>query len=241
MLEFTGGLILGMALMATVGGWLLRRRAADHARQLGVHDALIRQFEEARIQLEQLKASTNADAEHSSALLDDAHEASRRLSAELEDLRQVVNSMRERLGRAHGGLQSARQDLAELMKVEQTFERWHHAMDTLLAHNKGMHDKNGDFARIVRHMIIVTLNASIEAARAGGYGRGFAVVAEEMRGLAASAGKLSQDYGQALHENDLITIATFQDVQASGRLIIGALTNMELTNRRLCDEVASQA
>ena len=42
------------------------------------------------------------------------------------------------------------------------------------------------------------------------------------RSLAAQAESLSAEYRHSLHENDLITAATFQDLQAGSRLITGA-------------------
>jgi methyl-accepting chemotaxis protein len=122
--------------------------------------------------------------------------------------------------------------IEELLGVSKTFERWHADMSILLKHNHGMHQKNDDFALIVRQMVIVTLNASIEAARAGEMGRGFSVVADEMRSLASRAESLSADYRRNLYENDLITTATFQDMQAGGKMIMGALTGLDLINHK---------
>jgi methyl-accepting chemotaxis protein len=120
----------------------------------------------------------------------------------------------------------------ELLGINKTFERWHADMSILLKHNLGMHQKNDDFSLIVRQMVIVTLNASIEAARAGEMGRGFSVVADEMRSLASRAESLSADYRRNLYENDLIATATFQDMQAGGKMIMGALTGLDLTNQK---------
>jgi len=120
-----------------------------------------------------------------------------------------------------------------------TFERWHADMNELIIHNREMHHKNDEFASIVKYMIIVTLNASIEAARAGQAGRGFAVVADEMRTLAARAESLSVGYKNSLHQNDLITTTTFQDLQAGGKMIIGSLTGLNLINNRIKDELTS--
>jgi methyl-accepting chemotaxis protein len=123
----------------------------------------------------------------------------------------------------------------DLLGLSKTFERWHATMDALLHHNADMHRKNEDFARIVRQMTIVTLNASIEAARAGKTGAGFAVVASEMRELAGNAQTLSSEYRTSLHQNDLLTTTTFQDLQATGKMIMGAVVGLSLVNRKAHD------
>lgn len=123
--------------------------------------------------------------------------------------------------------------ITELRNVGKTYERWHASMDFLLGHNRAMHNKNDEFASIVRQLVIVALNASIEAARAGAMGRGFAVVADEMRSLSVRAEKLAQDFRSSLYENDLITTTTFQDMQAGGKMIVGAVTGLELQNRKI--------
>ncbi|UXH79071.1 methyl-accepting chemotaxis protein [Roseateles amylovorans] len=234
MLEFGIGLLLGLVAAAGVY-WRLRRRLKEQ--DALAEDARVMRLraDELTHELAALTARAAQDAEAAALARAEAVQALERLQRQQVEDSLRHTSAQDRLVQLLSGNGQVAQDIGELMKIEQTFERWHHAMDALLSHNKGMHDKNGDFARIVRHMIIVTLNASIEAARAGESGRGFAVVAEEMRKLASDAAKLSQDYGNALHENDLITTSTFQDVQASGRLIMGALTGLELANRRLLD------
>jgi methyl-accepting chemotaxis protein len=158
-------------------------------------------------------------------------------------LAQCAQDQDDALQQAHHQSSHARQQLRnhsqalataidELMGVSKTFERWHADMSVLLKHNHGMHQKNDDFALIVRQMVIVTLNASIEAARAGDMGRGFSVVADEMRSLAGRAESLSADYRRNLYENDLIATATFQDMQAGGKMIMGALTGLDLINQK---------
>lgn len=119
---------------------------------------------------------------------------------------------------------------AEIVKINEfchVFERWHDDMNVLMEQNRDMHSQNEKFSTIVQQVVILALNAAIEAARAGESGRGFAVVADEVRKLAHAAESLSKDYRQNLHKNDLITTATFQDIQAGGKMITAALVNID--------------
>lgn len=124
-------------------------------------------------------------------------------------------------------------EVGELGKISSLFEQWHHEMNLLLEQNREMHLQNNDFHAIVKHVVIIALNAAIEAARAGEEGRGFAVVADEIRTLAARSEKLSVDFSRSLHQNDLTTTATFQQIQAEGKMISAALSGLELGIRQL--------
>ena len=149
---------------------------------------------------------------------------------------QALQSVMQQAHQAFDASQGSSHEVAgairDLYGMEMTFERWHADMTVLLAHNRGMHAKNEEFSLIVRQMVMVALNASIESARAGATGRGFGIVANEMRSLSARAEALSMDYRRTLYENDLITTTTFQDMQAGGRMILGAVRGLELSHRK---------
>ena len=102
-----------------------------------------------------------------------------------------------------------------------------------------MHEQNDKFSSIVRTIVILSVNAAIEAAKAGENGRGFAAVAQEVRNLANASAELSRDYGKNLYKNDLITTATFQDIQAGGKMITSALVGIDVASKHLKNSLNS--
>jgi methyl-accepting chemotaxis protein len=124
-------------------------------------------------------------------------------------------------------------DILGLLQLLSTISRWDDEMMKLMEHNGHMQKKNQEFSGIVKQIIILALNASIEAARAGEAGRGFAVVADEVKTLATRSGGLSDNYKDNLHKNDLITTATFQDIQASGKMILTSIHALDAKLEKL--------
>lgn len=126
-----------------------------------------------------------------------------------------------------------KRDIASLLTILSTLSRWDDEMSKLMQQNTYMLNQNREFSDIVKQTLILALNASIEAARAGESGRGFAVVADEVRSLANRAEGFSAKYRDSLYKNDLVTTATFQDIQASGKMIITAVHGLDSKLKRL--------
>ena len=129
-------------------------------------------------------------------------------------------------------------DVADLFTLLSTLRRWDDEMSKLMQQNAYMQKQNQEFAGIINQTGMLALNAAIEAARAGESGRGFAVVADEVRMLATRAEGFSASYRESLHKNDMVTTVTFQDIQASGKMILtavhaldGKLHKLDLTNK----------
>jgi len=188
------------------------------------------------------QAQTLSEADARYTELTAQHEKDKQeLEALLAQLRDELATQSESAGQARAELKEAREgkeqwaqraaqlasEAVRLKSLAATFERWHEQMISLMTQNQDMHAKNRELSSIVRHVVIVSLNASIEAARAGPAGRGFAVVASEVRALAARSEELSRSYRDSLHRNDLTTTATFQDIQAGGKMITASLSSVE--------------
>jgi methyl-accepting chemotaxis protein len=133
--------------------------------------------------------------------------------------------------------ESVTQGVADIKTLAVAFERWHEDLILMTAQSRGLNEMGEDLSRIARQMIMVSINAAIEAARAGDIARGFVVVAAEVKTQAQNVQTLSGDIGKTLHQGELLTAATFQDIQAGGKMLMAAISGLELMVRQLRSEL----
>ena len=145
-------------------------------------------------------------------------------AARCAELERRIQEFQERTASGMGKL---RGEVAQFLKILSTFERWNQEMTALVSHNRLMRQQNDELAGIVTQIILLALNATIEAAHAGDAGRGFAVVADSVKTLAKRSANVSESYEKNLHKNDMITTSTFQDIQATGKMLIANVRTLE--------------
>ncbi len=125
------------------------------------------------------------------------------------------------------------QEAASLKTLALAFERWHQDMISTMAQNRNMSANGEDLSSIARQLIMVSLNAAVEAAHAGDSTRSFVIIAAEVKSLAQRVAALSRDMSKNIHQGSLTSAATFQDIQAGGKLMMAAISTLELKVKQL--------
>ncbi|MDP2004130.1 MAG: methyl-accepting chemotaxis protein [Rubrivivax sp.] len=109
-------------------------------------------------------------------------------------LQRCESQLRSLLANFHGFIESREQVMGSVR--------------TLTAASTGLRTMAEDVSKIARQTNLLSINAAIEAARAGPSGRGFAVVAGEVRRLSAESGETGRRIGQQVNAfGDVVTEA----------------------------------
>lgn len=230
-----GNAALLVAIVILRNGWMQKIAQMNLAHQSQLNERVDKKS------YEQVCADLRAQHEAQEATQNRASHDINTLENELNNLRarlnQEIQSLSEQLAQSHQETKHLKQLLvkrvAELQEKTQviqsnlsSFERWTLELEGLMKNNSDMQHQSADFQKIVAQIIILALNASIEAARAGEAGRGFAVVADEVRSLANKSEALNNHYKMNLSKNELLTVGTTQDIQATSKMILTNIVNI---------------
>lgn len=171
----------------------------------------------------------------------DSHAAQRTAEQHLHEQQEQLERSEDETAQLRRSIIQKVQELEEKTVVIQenlnSFERWAVELEQLMKNNAEMQKQSLGFQKIVEQIIILALNASIEAARAGEAGRGFAVVADEVRTLAQKSEALNNSYKDNLCKNELLTVGTTQDIQATSKMISTNIVNITSSIKHLHETV----
>ncbi len=119
---------------------------------------------------------------------------------QIDDLNQIVEAMQQTSQTIAEAAQTTREASQQAAAAARLVEDGRQRMTTMVHSARGIEEDSKKInrisdaiTRIANETHMLSLNASIEAARAGDHGKGFAVVAEQVGQLAEDAGQSSQE------------------------------------------------
>lgn len=159
-------------------------------------------------------------SEQQRGAMDQASAAIHQLSASVEQVAKTVESALQRAASAQteaaSGANFGRETAKAMQGIQEATERIVSAVQVI--------------QEIARQTNLLSLNAAIEAAKAGGLGKGFAVVAEEVR-------KLAERSGNAAREIETLIVQTREIVGSGAEKVTGTSAALE----RILIEVSALA
>lgn len=173
--------------------------------------ALLSRVQEAGILVTSSTTEIAATARQQEATMTEQAASSNEIAASTKEIsataRELVKTMDEAIHIAEATAHQAAEGHEGLARMEKTMSRLVDASSSIVAKLAVMNEKAGNINSVVSTITkvadqtnLLSLNAAIEAEKAGEYGKGFAVVATEIRRLADQTAVATWDIEQMLKE-----------------------------------------
>jgi methyl-accepting chemotaxis protein len=176
-------------------------------------------------QINQTTSELSQSSERQRVAMIQSSSALEQMAASIQQVRTVAF---EAEGVAAGSLDMTAQGSAAAAESNQ-------AMDAIMESSGKVNRITGVIADIARQTNLLSLNAAIEAAKAGAQGKGFAVVAEEVRKLAERSGTAAKEISALLEESGERVGMGASSVSSVGR----SLTSIEGATRENTERIRS--
>ena len=166
-----------------------------------IKSTLIKTFNEITMSSEQVASGSNQVSSASQSLAQGATE-------QASSVEQLSASLTEIADNANNNSQNAQSanDIAE--KTADEINRSNEHMEKLIAAMTEISDSSNEIGKIIKTIEdiafqtnILSLNAAVEAARAGAAGKGFSVVADEVRNLANKSAKAAKTTSELINNS----------------------------------------
>ena len=199
----------------------------DAVSEISALDLEINYYTEKLLQISKNVADATKDIHMAAS---ESADFSGRIAERHEDLTNTIISVSEESSNVYDKIDASQRNLTEIRKLsENTIEVSHKMqadMDQLSNIIQSMNEVIGAIHNISSQTNLLSLNASIEAARSGEAGRGFAVVADEIRALADETKNLTDNMGQF--------VASIQSAaQASNASVDTAINSLSEVNEKI--------
>jgi methyl-accepting chemotaxis protein len=145
----------------------------------------------------------------------------------------VLDVARRATEMSASGHTAAEQSIEGIQRIQSSVDDVIGRSARLLEHTRQVTDIVETVRDLAAQSHVLSLNASIEAARAGDAGKGFGVVASEVRGLAEQSGDRAGRIGRIVHDMVAAVQATVLSSQESRRGMDGSIERIRSSGESL--------
>jgi methyl-accepting chemotaxis protein len=176
-----------------------------------------------RFVMRRSEEAATQSTESAFSIAEDARKASSRVASLLNSVNFGDDSLESRVALLQEELSSFNDLVVELNQVNQTYGRDLIQMENLA---RQVTDHTTAIQDIAERTVVLSINASIEAARAGDSGRGFTVIAQEVRKLSDNTSELTKRIGVVIQNFGRTVNSSSADSRARLTKVLAAIEDI---------------